>query len=136
MNETILDQMEEMIKYFESPDWVGKLKEERGIRMKNVTDQYHTFDDLYNHRQAMSKVIFETYSKYAWKSLRHFEGDMFEGSFITGVTIPGVGDYSYHYPIKDWDNFNVKELDFAPKYDGHTPEDFDRLFELQKLGVG
>lgn len=130
--ENPLDLMERALPYFESSEWVGKLKEERNKRMKSVTDQYHTFGDLYYHRQILSKIIFETYSEHGWKSLKHSEGDMFEGSFIVGVAIPGVGDYSYHYPLKDWDNFNLKELEYAPKYDGHKPEDIVRLLELLK----
>ena len=31
-----------------------------------------------------------------------------------------------------WDIFKVKELPNAPAYDGHKPEDIDRLFTLIK----
>ena len=54
---------------------------------------------------------------------------MFKDYFIVGVTT-GAGDYSYHYHKDYWDFFNVKELEFAPKWDGHKPEDIIRLFAL------
>ena len=32
--------------------------------------------------------------------------------------------------LKYWDLFDVKELNKAPEYDGHTPDDIDRLYSL------
>ena len=54
-----------------------------------------------------------------------------ENYFIVGITTP-KGDYSYHYHKDNWDYFKVKELNNAPAYDGHKPEDIDRLFTLIK----
>ena len=46
------------------------------------------------------------------------------------------GELYHHRAIlyhKDyWDIFKVKELPNAPAYDGHKPEDIDRLFTLIK----
>lgn len=76
----------------------------------------------------------------AWKSKQHHDGTMFEDSFICGIDTP-KGQYSYHYDLEHWDLFDVKELDKAPEYDGHKPEDVTRLLSLEeeqvteKLGV-
>ena len=56
---------------------------------------------------------------------------MYEGYFIVGVTT-AKGNYTYHYHKDYWDIFKVKELPNAPAYDGHKPEDIDRLFTLIK----
>ena len=54
---------------------------------------------------------------------------MYEDYFIVGVTT-AKGNYTYHYHKDYWDIFKVKELPNAPAYDGHKPEDIDRLFTL------
>lgn len=63
----------------------------------------------------------------------HDDGTMFgedNEMFIVGVETP-EGQYTYHYHINPyWDMFDVKELNYAPKYDGHKPNDITRLFEL------
>ena len=34
---------------------------------------------------------------------------------------------------KFWDEFDVPDIDRAPEYDGHTPEDIDWLFKSLPL---
>lgn len=95
----------------------------------DISDGYHTFDELYFHRMILFAVICNQNKEVAWKSWKHHDGSMYDDYFIVGVTT-GAGDYSYHYHKDYWDLFNVKELEFAPKWDGHTPEDIIRLFAL------
>ena len=97
----------------------------------DISDGSHTFDELYYHRMMLFAVICNTYSENAWKSWLHDDGTMFDDYFIVGITTP-MGDYSYHYHKDYWHNFRVKELDFAPKWDGHQPSDVDRLMSLTK----
>ncbi|UGO46184.1 hypothetical protein PQE74_gp101 [Bacillus phage vB_BanS_Chewbecca] len=99
------------------------------MRVGEFSDGYHTFDELYYHRMMLFLVICHTYKEQAWKSMLHSDGTMFDGSFIVGVTTP-EGQYSYHYREQDFDLFKVKELDFAPEYDGHVPSDITRLLSL------
>ena len=54
---------------------------------------------------------------------------MFDGYFIVGITTP-KGDFTYHYELKNWDMFEVKELETAPKWDGHQPKDIVRLLSI------
>ena len=106
-------------------------KEKGLIRTKDISDGYHTFGELYHHRAVLFSVICNTYKEKAWKSKLHDDGTMFDGDmFIVGVET-SEGQYTYHYHIEPyWDLFNVKELDYAPKYDGHKPEDITRLLSL------
>lgn len=94
-----------------------------------ISDGYHTFDELYWHRMVLFAVICNTHTQIAWKSWKHHDGTMYDDYFIVGVNTP-KGQYSYHYHKDNWDYFNVKELDFAPEWDGHQPKDIERLLSL------
>lgn len=96
----------------------------------NTSDGYHTFNELYHHRAILFSVICNQNKEIAWKSKQHHDGSMYDGMFIVGVETP-QGQYSYHYDIEPyWDIFNVKELEFAPEWDGHEPKDVDRLLSI------
>lgn len=95
----------------------------------NISDGSHTFDELYYHRMALFSIICNQNKEFAWKSWKHDDGSMFDDYFIVGITTRN-GDYSYHYHKNHWNKFNVKELEFAPKWDGHLPKDIMRLLAL------
>ncbi len=97
--------------------------------MGKVSDGSHTFNELYYHRMILFSIICNQNKELAWKSWKHDDGSMFDDYFIVGLTTK-KGDYSYHYHKNYWDKFNVKELEFAPKYDGHLPSDITRLLTL------
>jgi hypothetical protein len=89
----------------------------------NLSDGYHTFNELYHHRAILFSVICNSMPEKAWKSKLHDTGDMFDGMFIVGIETP-EGQATYHYDIVPyWDMFKVKELEKAPKWDGHTPQE-------------
>ena len=89
----------------------------------NLSDGYHTFNELYYHRAILFSVICNSMPNKAWKSKLHDTGDMFDGMFIVGIETP-EGQATYHYDIEPyWDMFKVKELEKAPKWDGHTPQE-------------
>ena len=88
----------------------------------NTSDGYHTFDELYHHRAVLFSVIVENFATRAWKSKLHADGTMYEGMFIVGIETPD-GQATYHYDVEPyWDMFRCKEIDRAPEYDGHTPD--------------
>ena len=91
-----------------------------------LSDGFHTFDELYYHRMMLFSIICNTHKDVAWKSWKHADGTMYDDMFIVGLSLPN-GDYSYHYDKEFWDRFDVKELANAPEWDGHKPEDIDRL---------
>lgn len=88
----------------------------------NLSDGYHTFNELYHHRAILFSVICNAMPDKAWKSKLHDTGDMYDGMFIVGIETP-EGQATYHYDIEPyWNMFNVKEIEKAPKWDGHTPQ--------------
>lgn len=94
------------------------------------SDGYHTFNELYHHRAVLFSVICNMFPDRAWKSKLHDTGDMYDGMFIVGIETD-QGQATYHYDIAPyWDMFKVKELEKAPKYDGHTPSD-----AIQRIGA-
>lgn len=94
-----------------------------------ISDGYHTFNELYYHRMMLFAVLCNATKEHSWKSWKHSDNTMYDDYFIVGITTP-KGDYSYHYHKDHWDMFDVKELDNAPVWDGHEPKDIDRLFSL------
>lgn len=100
--------------------------------VKEYSDGYHTFEELYYHRMMLFAVICNTYKDKAWKSKLHHDGTMFgDDMFVVGVKTD-EGQYTYHYKLKFWDEFDVKVLEYAPEYDGHMPSDITRLRTLCK----
>lgn len=101
-----------------------------------VSDGFHTFNSLYQQRLILFAALVNTFPTVAWKSRKHFDGEIpFGGGwFIVGVETP-KGQYTYHYEEKDWDLFHCKELPTAPQWDGHTDADVERLLSLPIEGV-
>ena len=87
----------------------------------NASDGYHTFNELYHHRAVLFSVIVENFAARAWKSKLHADGTMYEGMFIVGIETPD-GQATYHYDMPYWNLFRCKEVDRAPEWDGHTPD--------------
>lgn len=96
---------------------------DRGESLGEISDGYHTYNELYHHRAILFSVICSTYPNLCWKSKQHHDGEMYDGMFIVGIETP-QGPATYHYDIDPyWDIFPVKELPKAPEWDGHTPAD-------------
>lgn len=87
----------------------------------NTSDGYHTFNELYHHRAVLFSVIVENFAARSWKSKLHADGTMYDGMFIVGIETPD-GQATYHYDIDPyWNLFRCTELERAPEWDGHTP---------------
>lgn len=101
-----------------------------------VSDGYHTFDELYEFRKLYNATLFNEWAqqgKYdVHKSERHHDGEFcFDGGwFIVVATLP-TGDISNHYEMKDWDLFKCRVEEKAKEWDGHTA--FDVLKRLKDL---
>lgn len=104
---------------------------DNGLSTKGISDSYHTFGELYHHRAMLFKQICHHHRARAWKSWLHDDGTMFDGMFIVGISTP-AGQYTYHYHASYWDEFDVSPIAKAPEYDGHKPEDIDRLDSLHE----
>lgn len=110
----------------------------------DVSDGYHSMDELYDHRLALTVALFHAwYTEYldypaadhdcahrVMKSKLHFDGTMFEGYFIV-MALTVKGQISYHYKIEHWDKFNIPEVERTPEWDGHDgPETVKRLLKV------
>jgi hypothetical protein len=94
----------------------------------NVSDGYHTFNDLYAHRRelffALCRLIKSTH--YVWKSKLHAksDNDILEDVFIIGINTESGSQISYHVHLAYWEEADFAQtLSRAPKWDGHTPDD-------------
>ncbi|MEB3429707.1 hypothetical protein VLK81_06725 [Citroniella saccharovorans] len=110
---------------------VLKQMKDDGEDTGGISDGYHTFDELYFHRMVLFSIILNQNQDISWKSKYHSDGTMYDNYFICGIKTP-EGQYTYHYHLDYWDNFKVKELEYAPEYDGHKPEDITRLNSILK----
>lgn len=97
-----------------------------------ITDGYHTFGELYDHRRALTAMLAASLIWYApfgwtaWRSKAHHPDDspMFEGGyFIVGIELSDA-TVTYHYKLSHWDDFAaVPEVEHAPKWDGAGPDE-------------
>ena len=110
-------------------DKLEQIKKILDGNVANLSDGYHTFNELYHHRMILFAVICAVHKQKAWKSMKHDDGSMFDGYFVVGVNTKS-GQYSFHYQSRYWDMFDVQELEFAPEYDGHISDDICRLLNI------
>lgn len=100
-----------------------------------VSDGFHTFNELYQHRH-MLLCAFASFSN-CWKSKNHWiNGELvpvWDGWFLAGVELFSYSsdrelNITYHLPLDYWDLFEGLETDNPPAHDGHTGSDvLDRL---------
>lgn len=90
-----------------------------------VSDGYHTFDELYEHRCTLFLALMQSNPATSWYSKRHHDESEWEGWFIAGMRLL-TGDITYHLPISMWDmaaQTGALMLDNGVKWDGHTAAD-------------
>ncbi len=117
-------------------DWLEKQgePEDKG----EISDGYHTFNELYSYRMLYNAAFFNLLPKQlVHKSKRHHDGEECFGGgwFIVMANLP-TGQISNHYELKDWDLFQIPEKEIADEWDGHTPQEAaERLHKylLEKL---
>ena len=104
---------------------VETMKEDKG----NISDGYHTFNELYEYRLLYNASMFNEFAKQnlydVHKSKLHSDGTIPFGDenwFVVQAELPN-GQISNHYEMKDWDLFQIPEKEKANPYDGHTPQD-------------
>lgn len=90
-----------------------------------VSDGYHTFGELYNHRCLLFVALMRAHPDISWRSRLHEDGSSQDGWWIGGMRLP-TGDISYHLPDSLWgllDTVGVQTLQRGVKWDGHTSAD-------------
>lgn len=116
------------------------------VKTDSVSDGYHTFGELYDHRitlfVALAKLLRRQENvlgsapgeSFVWRSKRHHAEDqaMYDGWFVLGIGRFEGQQITYHLPLARWDETDFADtLDHAPKWDGHTAADvLDRLKNL------
>jgi len=111
------------------------LQEQHCEDVGEVSDGYHTFNQLYHQRAVLFACIVKQNKNKAWKSFKHSDGKYCFNSngewFIVGIDTP-QGSYTYHYTKEYWDMFDCQELECGKEWDGHTEEDVTRLLSLEQ----
>ena len=107
----------------------GEYSDNEPKDMGEVSDGYHTFNELYEYRMLYNAALFNEFAKQGLydvhKSRKHSDGEYPFGDsnwFIVMAELP-TGQISNHYEMKDWDLFQIPEKETANKWDGHTPKD-------------
>ena len=96
-----------------------------------VSDGFHTFNELYRQRMYLFATLVNLFPEKAWKSYRHDDGELcFGGGWFVVCIETLEGPYSYHYENQYFDLFQCQELSKGKPWDGHTDKDVDRLLSL------
>lgn len=86
-----------------------------------VSDGYHTFNELYQHRNLLFALLVSR-SAGAFKTRRNDQGEEWPGWFIAGIDTPS-GQITFHLPALLWDMVHAPEIERNTGYDGHTSRD-------------
>jgi len=130
-------------------DCISILKKEGEIDTSLISDGFHTFGDLYEHRielfitlcrhRAMicrqakePELSYHNSVWIPWKTKLHSDGSSFDGWFVLGIGQEQGTQITYHLPMNKWDEcYFAAELEKAPPFDGHSSQDvLERLKQL------
>lgn len=115
---------------------INQLIKQEGVDTNLISDGYHTFGELYEHRItlfiALCKALSNISNYPVWRSFSHHDGSAFKGWFIMGMEFEPGKQISYHLPHNKWDECEFAQtLEKAPEWDGHTSNDvLERLKSL------
>ena len=90
-----------------------------------VSDGYHTFDELYEHRCTLFLALMKAHPTLSWISTKHHDGSAWDGWFVAGIKAP-TGDTTYHLPAGMWSlacETGAAVLETGMWWDGHTAAD-------------
>lgn len=102
-----------------------------------ISDGYHTFDELYHCRHILFIALANLFPQKAFKSRKHFDEEekpMYDGMFVAGIETP-EGQFGFHITEDYWDMLDVPEHPRAPSWDGYTTDDITRLLSLPALST-
>jgi hypothetical protein len=97
--------------------------------LSQLSDGYHTFAELYEHRHALVLCLMKAKPKCFWFSRRHNDGELCFGGdewFIVGGTLPGGEPITYHLPARLWKTAQATgaaEQKVGDPWDGHSAAD-------------
>jgi hypothetical protein len=104
-----------------------------GCDTNQISDGYHTFGELYEHRITLYIALCRKLEKgRVWRTQKHSDGSVWEGWFVLGIDYKQGEQITYHLPMSIWDDAEFAEtVEKAPDYDGHTGGDV--LLRISKL---
>lgn len=95
-----------------------------------ISDGYHTFNELYEHRYILFMYVVKAHKNQAFKTWLNDKKEKWEGWFILGINTEH-GQITYHLPDIWWHHCKVKEIECNNNYDGHSAHDtLERLLLL------
>lgn len=111
------------------------LSEDKLIEVKNISDWFHSFWELYEHRTILFICLCKAMvwiNKFDMiKSKRHNDWSIYEWFFIVQIQTE-YWQISYHLENKYWNSLDfMEEQDKANEWDWHTSENV--LLRLIKL---
>lgn len=126
-------------------DAINILIKESGIDTNKISDGFHSFGELYEHRIVLFIQLCKRLSSLpgdfiapphsqVWRSRFHSDGKLAFGGdwFVLGIGKESGHQITYHLPIAEWDECKFAEILYvAPEFDGHTPTDV--LHRLKNL---
>ena len=111
------------------------------INTGEISDGYHTFNELYEFREALNAALFNFMAVLpdnphrVHKSRRHSDGEeCFGGGWFVVYAYLNGKQISFHYPMKDWNDFKIPEQPFGDTWDGHSAQ--DALERIQNFNRG
>lgn len=128
------------------------MKEEtENIDKGEISDGYHTFNELYEHRITLYIALCKMQARQwavnndrrewsdeespakVWMTEKHSDETSFDGWFVLGINREKGKQITYHLPMSKWDECMIfaKILEKAPDFDGHTSNDV--LERIKKL---
>ena len=97
--------------------------------VNQVSDGYHTFQELYEHRCLLWVNLLNRINQHkhsnetAYKTRKDDQGNEMKGWFIAALNIPGDMQLTYHLPENLWSLLNIPEMEKNHNYDGHSSKD-------------
>lgn len=114
----------------------------KALNTNEISDGYHTFGELYNHRIELFIQLCSLWAHNAkyhhnggpdiWRTQKHSDSSCIDGWLLLGMNKEAGSQITYHLPISRWNDCSFAEtLECAPEFDGHTSDDvLKRLREL------
>ncbi|MGS7388643.1 WDGH domain-containing protein [Klebsiella pneumoniae] len=88
-----------------------------------ISDGYHTFNELYAHRVRLFSTLMRAFPEQSWWSFKHSTGEKWDGWVIAGIDTPD-GAVTYHLPESEIPYLpDGSEIEFGKEWDGHAAED-------------
>jgi hypothetical protein len=117
---------------------INALIKQENVNTNFVSDGFHTFGELYEHRITLFLVLLKelqkrpNFDRPLWRTRLHDNGEEWKGWIIVGIGERVGEQITYHLPDTKWAECAfLPERERAPTWDGHSSDDV--LERLKKL---